>query len=79
MTSIQQVQVTLAAAKKLTKAPIPFTEGTLITAMKTAGKTLDDADEQDILKEAEGIGTEATRANILEVLKKRQYLVTAKN
>src|SRR5699024_12050491 len=48
----QQVQVTLAAAKKLTKAPIPFTEGTLITAMKTAGKTLDDADEQDILKEA---------------------------
>ena len=79
VTQGQRVQVKLAATKKLTKAPIPFTEGTLITAMKTAGKTLEDADEQAILKEAEGIGTEATRANILEVLKKRQYLVTAKN
>lgn len=71
--------MTLKAAEKLTKAPVPFTEGTLITAMKTAGKTLDDESEQAILKEAEGIGTEATRANILEVLKKRGYLVTQKN
>lgn len=66
----QAVQVTLKAAEKLTKSLVPFTEGTLITAMKTAGKTLDDESEQAILKEAEGIGTEATRANILEVLKK---------
>src|SRR5699024_10806685 len=47
--------------------------------MKTAGKTLDDEEAQAILKDTEGIGTEATRANILDGLKKRGYLVTQKN
>lgn len=75
----QAVKAKLSADKKLTKAPVPFTEGTLITAMKTAGKTLDDEEAQAILKDTEGIGTEATRANILDGLKKRGYLVTQKN
>lgn len=75
----QAVKANLNADKKLTKAPVPFTEGTLITAMKTAGKTLDDEEAQAILKDTEGIGTEATRANILDGLKKRGYLVTQKN
>lgn len=75
----QTVKADLSADKKLTKAPVPFTEGTLITAMKTAGKTLDDEEAQAILKDTEGIGTEATRANILDGLKKRGYLVTQKN
>jgi Topoisomerase IA len=74
----QTVKADLSADKKLTKAPVPFTEGTLITAMKTAGKTLDDEEAQAILKDTEGIGTEATRANILDGLKKRGYLVTQK-
>ena len=47
--------------------------------MKTAGKTLDDEEAQTILKDVQGIGTSATRANVLEVLKKRGYLVTEKN
>ncbi|NRO37737.1 DNA topoisomerase 3 [Lactobacillus helveticus] len=47
--------------------------------MKTAGKTLDDEAAQAILKDVQGIGTSATRANVLEVLKKRGYLVTEKN
>lgn len=47
--------------------------------MKTAGKTLDDEEAQAILKDVQGIGTSATRANVLEVLKKRGYLVTEKN
>ena len=75
----QAVKAKLSADKKLTKAPVPFTEGTLITAMKTAGKTLDDEEAQSILKDSEGIGTEATRANVLDVLKKRGYLLTEKN
>ncbi|KAF0392732.1 DNA topoisomerase III [Pediococcus pentosaceus] len=75
----QAIKAKLSADKKLTKAPVPFTEGTLITAMKTAGKTLDDEEAQAILKDTEGIGTEATRANILDGLKKRGYLVTQKN
>jgi Topoisomerase IA len=75
----QTVKADLSADKKLTKAPVPFTEGTLITAMKTAGKTLDDEEAQAILKDTEGIGTEATRANILDGLKKRGLLSHTKN
>ena len=75
----QAVQVNLKTDQKETNPPVPYTEGTLITAMKTAGKTIDDEEAQKILKDTEGIGTEATRANVLEVLKKRGYLVTEKN
>ncbi|MBZ5965671.1 DNA topoisomerase III [Leuconostoc gelidum subsp. gasicomitatum] len=75
----QSINANLAPDKKMTKPPVPFTEGTLITAMKTAGKTLDDEEAQSILKDSEGIGTEATRANVLDVLKKRGYLLTEKN
>lgn len=74
-----QVQANLQTPQKETTPPVPFTEGTLITAMKTAGKTLDDEEAQAILKDVQGIGTSATRANILEILKKRGYLVTEKN
>ncbi|MGY4790942.1 DNA topoisomerase III (plasmid) [Pediococcus pentosaceus] len=75
----QSISANLAPDQKMTKPPAPFTEGTLITAMKTAGKTLDDEEAQSILKDNEGIGTEATRANVLDVLKKRGYLLTEKN
>ena len=74
-----QVQANLKTPQKETTPPVPFTEGTLITAMKTAGKTLDDEEAQAILKDVQGIGTSATRANVLEVLKKHGYLVTEKN
>ncbi|OEY83860.1 topoisomerase I [Oenococcus kitaharae] len=74
-----QVKANLQTPQKETTPPVPFTEGTLITAMKTAGKTLDDEEAQAILKDVQGIGTSATRANVLEVLKKRGYLVTEKN
>ncbi|WP_257614789.1 DNA topoisomerase, partial [Oenococcus oeni] len=73
------VQADLKTPQKETTPPVPFTEGTLITAMKTAGRTLDDEEAQSILKDVEGIGTEATRANVLEVLKKRGYLLSKKN
>lgn len=75
----QVVQVTITPVQKQTKPPVPYTEGTLITAMKTAGKTVADEASQDILKETEGIGTEATRANVLESLKSHGYLVVEKN
>ncbi|TPF00692.1 type IA DNA topoisomerase [Leuconostoc citreum] len=75
----QSISANLTPDQKMTKPPVPFTEGTLITAMKTAGKTLDDEEAQAILKDNEGIGTEATRANVLDVLKKRGYLFTEKN
>ncbi len=79
VTKNQKVQADLKTPQKETTPPVPFTEGTLITAMKTAGRTLDDEEAQSILKDVEGIGTEATRANVLEVLKKRGYLLSKKN
>jgi DNA topoisomerase-3 len=54
--------------EKETKPPKPYTEGTLLNAMITAGKTTDDEEAQAILNEVEGIGTEATRAGIIDRL-----------
>lgn len=75
----QEVKVTFKELEKDTKPPQYFTEGTLITAMKTAGKTLSDKEYQDLLRDVEGIGTEATRANIIEKLKKDGYIEIKKN
>ncbi len=57
-----------------TKAPKRFTEATLIKAMKNPSKYLIDKADESILKEVEGLGTEATRAGIIENLKKQLYL-----
>ena len=70
----EEAEVELKSMEKETQPPKPYTEGTLITAMKTAGKTLDNDEAQEILKEVEGIGTEATRANIIENLKQKHYI-----
>lgn len=59
---------------KKTKPPARFTEGTLIDAMKNVGREIYDPSLKKILKETSGIGTEATRANILETLFNREYL-----
>src|SRR5699024_2097419 len=55
-----------------------YTEGTLITAMKNVGGSSDNKENKDILKETEGIGTEATRANVIETLKKQEYITIQK-
>ncbi|RAT14013.1 DNA topoisomerase III [Lonsdalea populi] len=57
-----------------TKAPAHFTDGTLIAAMKNAAAFVSDPQLKKILKENAGLGTEATRAAILETLFKRGYL-----
>ncbi|TCI39684.1 DNA topoisomerase III [Exiguobacterium sp. SH4S7] len=59
---------------KQTDPPKRYTEGALIMAMKVAGKQLDDEELIHIMKEVEGLGTEATRANIIDGLKKRGYV-----
>ena len=67
------------AIEKKTRAPKRFTEATLLTAMETAGKTLEEKELSDAMKET-GLGTPATRASIIEVLLKREYIVrSAKN
>ncbi len=64
----------IEALKKRTRPPKRFTEATLLTAMETAGQTLDDKELSDAMKE-NGLGTPATRAAIIEVLLKRDYVV----
>lgn len=64
--------------KKKTSPPSRFTEGTLIEAMANVHRFVADAAAKSVLKENEGIGTEATRAGVIETLKQRQYLIADK-
>lgn len=59
---------------KKTTPPPRFTEGTLIQAMKSIGKMVTDPKLKAVLKETAGIGTEATRAGIIETLYLREYI-----
>lgn len=63
----------------MTQAPKPYTEGQLITVMKTCGKYSENPEDAEILKEVEGIGTEATRADVVEKLKQHEYITVSKN
>ncbi len=60
--------------QKKTQPPARYTEGTLIQAMKNIGKTVENPALKKRLKDTSGIGTEATRASIIEVLLKRQFI-----
>ena len=60
-------------AAKTTQPPKPYTEGTLLRAMETAGKTVDDEELRDAMKE-NGIGRPSTRAAIIETLSRRRYI-----
>ena len=59
--------------KKMTTPPKPYTEATLLRAMETAGKTVEDETLREALKE-NGIGRPSTRAAIIETLFKRRYI-----
>lgn len=60
-------------AEKWTSPPKLYTEATLLRAMETAGKLVDNDELRDALKE-NGIGRPSTRAAIIETLFKRQYI-----
>jgi DNA topoisomerase-3 len=64
----------IEARKKKTRPPKRFTEGTLLTAMQTAGQSLDERELSEAMKET-GLGTPATRAATIEVLLKRGFIV----
>jgi DNA topoisomerase-3 len=63
--------------KKTTQPPKYYTEGTLLRAMESAGKTVDDEELREAMKE-NGIGRPSTRANIIETLFKRHYIYRKK-
>ena len=61
-------------AKKQTQPPKFFTEGTLLRAMESAGKLVEDEELREAMKE-NGIGRPSTRANIIETLFRRGYMM----
>jgi DNA topoisomerase III len=67
---VQNVKI----VKKQTKPPSPFTDATLLTAMETAGNTLEDKELTDAMR-SHGLGTPATRATIIETLLTREYII----
>ncbi|WP_242206384.1 MULTISPECIES: DNA topoisomerase III [unclassified Pseudomonas] len=74
----QGVECTIAAVKLKdlwTQPPKPYTEGDLIKAMKNVARLVEDPLLKQKLKDTTGIGTEATRASIIQGLLDRGYLV----
>ena len=59
--------------QKETKPPKNFTEASLLRAMETSGKQVDDDEMRELMKE-NGIGSPSTRASIIETLFKRKYI-----
>ena len=64
---------TPSLTEKWTTPPKPYTEATLLRAMETAGKLVDDEELRDAMKE-NGIGRPSTRAAIIETLFRRRYI-----
>ncbi|TBL80330.1 type IA DNA topoisomerase [Paenibacillus thalictri] len=62
-----------AAKERETKPPKAYTEGTLLKAMESAGKQIEDEELRDAMKDS-GLGTPATRAAIIERLKQVGYV-----
>ncbi|MFZ5557003.1 MAG: DNA topoisomerase III [Pseudomonadota bacterium] len=60
-----------------TRPPARFTEATLLSAMEGAGKLIDDEDLREAMRE-KGLGTPATRAQVIEGLIQEEYLVREK-
>ena len=58
---------------KQTKPPPRYTEATLLSAMETAGKRIEDEELREAMKES-GLGTPATRAEMIETLIRREYI-----
>lgn len=61
--------------EKVTTPPAAFTDATLLAAMTGISRFVTDKDIRAILKETDGLGTEATRASIIELLFKRGFLM----
>lgn len=63
--------------ERQTQPPKMLTEATLLRAMETAGKQVEDEELRELMKE-NGIGRPSTRANIIETLFKRKYVIRDK-
>jgi DNA topoisomerase-3 len=69
--TVQTLEV--ESMRKETQPPRRFTDASLLGAMETAGKEVEDAELREAMKDS-GIGTPATRASIIELLVNREYV-----
>lgn len=67
--------INAALIEKQTTAPKYFTDATLLSAMTGIARYVTDPSIKKVLRETDGLGTEATRAGIIELLFKRQFLM----
>ncbi len=74
----QVLPATFSSHAKQTTPPPRYTEATLLGAMETAGKRIDDEALRAAMKDT-GLGTPATRASIIETLLRREYIAREKN
>lgn len=65
--------------EKVSAPPARYTTGTIIKAMKNIASQITEPELKKLMKESEGIGTEATRANIVKDLQDTGYITTKKN
>ncbi|RXY99706.1 type IA DNA topoisomerase [Fictibacillus sp. S7] len=70
-------QVSIREGK--TQAPKRYTLGSLVTLMKTAGKTIEDEELSKVLNQVQGLGTEATRSSIIKKIEELDYIRVQKN
>ena len=75
----EQVNAKTRIIEGKTSPPKLYTEGQLIAMMKTCGKFVEDQVDTEILKEVEGLGTEATRSGIIETIKRNGYIEVKRN
>ena len=76
LTKGQKVTVSdVEAVEKTTTPPQRYSDASLLSATKNAGRQVEDSDKAEVLKESGGLGTPATRAVMIEALLKRGYLV----
>ncbi len=73
--TIGRIEATKIEGKR-TDPPSRYTEGTLLLDMKTIGKFVADPEKKARLKETSGIGTEATRGNIIKTIRDREFVQT---
>ncbi|WP_150909487.1 DNA topoisomerase III [Marinobacter halotolerans] len=64
--------------ERKTQPPQPFTDATLLSAMTNIARFVSDTELRKTLRETDGLGTEATRAAIIDTLFRREYLVREK-
>ena len=72
----QSVEVRgVEVVKRKSAPPKRHTDATLLAAMQNAGRTVQDQEHAEVLRDVGGLGTPATRAGIIEVLVRRGYVV----